>query len=381
MNIRTESALAPAGEPSPGAPDDRAAAETVIRPPRAAPATAPAPSSAPRPGGSRRAVFTVLAIATLSLIALGLRQYLFGLSHVSSDNAQVEGHVIPVLAKVSGYVTDVYVSENQIVRAGDPLVVLDRREYEAKLAQSEADLASAVANAGSDGHPGQADAQLAAARAAAQQAQAAADRARDDLERTQGLAGRGIVSSQQLDAATTAGRVTAAQLDAAQKQVLAAASALQGAGARAAAARAARDQSALNLSFTRITAPSNGVVSRKTVEVGQLVQGGQPTMTVVPLDDVWVTANLKETEIADVTPGDHAEIRVDSYPGRVFAGHVESLSPATGARFSLLPPDNATGNFTKVVQRIPVRIRLDGAQDPAHPLRPGTSVEVVIRTR
>ena len=154
-----------------------------------------------------------------------------------------------------------------------------------------------------------------------------------------------------------------------------------GAGARTDAARAARDRAALDLSYTRITSPASGIVSRKTVEVGQYVQAGQPLLSVVPENDVWVVANLKETEIRDVTPGDKAEIRVDAYPGRTFAGHVESLSPATGARFSLLPPDNSTGNFTKVVQRIPVRIRVDGPLDSAHPLRPGMSVNATIVTR
>src|SRR2546430_6950042 len=140
-------------------------------------------------------------------------------------------------------------------------------------------------------------------------------------------------------------------------------------------------RSALNLSYTRITAPAEGVVSKKTVEVGQLVQPGQPPMSLVPLGDVWVTANLKETQTADLSPGDPADFTVDAYPGRHFSGHVESLSPATGAKFSLLPPDNATGNFTKVVQRIPVRIRLDGKNDAAHPLRPGMSVNVTITTK
>jgi membrane fusion protein (multidrug efflux system) len=123
------------------------------------------------------------------------------------------------------------------------------------------------------------------------------------------------------------------------------------------------------------------VVSKKTVEVGQLVQPGQPLLSVVPLDDIWVTANLKETEVEDVNPGDAADITVDAYPGVHVAGHVESLSPATGAKFSLLPPDNATGNFTKVVQRIPVRIRLDRPNDAQRPLRPGMSVVVTITTK
>ena len=135
------------------------------------------------------------------------------------------------------------------------------------------------------------------------------------------------------------------------------------------------------VSYATLTAPTSGTVSRKTVEVGQLVQAGQPLLSVVPLDDVWVVANLKETEIKDVTPGDPVEIVVDSYPGLKFHGKVESLSPATGATFSLLPPDNATGNFTKVVQRIPVRVHVDSAQDPRHPLRPGMSVTVRIKVK
>ncbi|OYV73337.1 MAG: hypothetical protein B7Z74_04085 [Deltaproteobacteria bacterium 21-66-5] len=137
----------------------------------------------------------------------------------------------------------------------------------------------------------------------------------------------------------------------------------------------------MQLSYTVVTAPVSGVVSKKAVELGQLVQAGQPLMSLVPLNDVWVVANFKETQIEDIRPGADAVIKADAYPDRVFHGSVESLSPATGAKFSLLPPDNATGNFTKVVQRIPVRIRLDGQSDPAHLLRPGMSADVSIRTR
>jgi membrane fusion protein (multidrug efflux system) len=134
------------------------------------------------------------------------------------------------------------------------------------------------------------------------------------------------------------------------------------------------------LSYALITAPEGGVVTRKSVEVGQYVQAGQPLMSVVPLRDVWVVANLKETTVRNVLPGDRVAITVDSYPGKRYRGHVESLSPATGAKFSLLPPDNATGNFTKVVQRIPVRVGLDEPNDPVRPLRPGMSVRVTITT-
>jgi membrane fusion protein (multidrug efflux system) len=260
-------------------------------------------------------------------------------------------------------------------------VRLDDREFVAKLAQAEADLQSALAAQGVRGHVGQAQAQIAAARANVAQAEANASRARQDADRAQRLAARGIVSSSQLDAAVSGAEAAEAGLDAARKQVQAAEAGLTGASARVAAARAARDRAALDLSYTHIRAPRTGIVSRKTVEVGQYVQAGQALLNVVPLDDIWVVANLKETEIRDVNPGDKAEVTVDAYPGRKFRGHVESLSPATGARFSLLPPDNATGNFTKVVQRIPVRIRIDGPADAAHPLRPGMSVDATVVTK
>jgi membrane fusion protein (multidrug efflux system) len=170
-------------------------------------------------------------------------------------------------------------------------------------------------------------------------------------------------------------------VQAAREQVVAASAGVRGAESRVLAARAARDQAALMLSYAQITAPEAGVITRKSIEVGQFVQPGQLVMSVVPLHDVWIVANLKETEVRNVVPGSKVEIAVDSYPGKKFHGHVESLSPATGAKFSLLPPDNATGNFTKVVQRIPVRIHVEGPIDPRHPLRPGMSVRVVVNTR
>jgi membrane fusion protein (multidrug efflux system) len=319
-----------------------------------------------KPKKSRRTVFIIMGAVLLVLLVFGARRWWFGRSHVSTDNAQVDGHIVPVLSKVGGYVAEVRVAENQPVQAGDTLVVLDDRDFRSRLAQTDADLAALLATVSSRTRVGQAEAAVA-------QAQGNALKAAADLARIEPLAAQNVVSQQQLDAARAAATAAAAQLASAQ-------SALVGADARVAAARASRDQAALQLSYTRIIAPSNGVVSKKSVELGQLVQPGQPLMTVVPLDDVWVTANLKETETADVTPGDSADVTVDAYKGLHFRGHVESLSPATGAKFSLLPPDNATGNFTKVVQRIPVRIRLDGRMDPAHPLRPGMSVVATIKT-
>ncbi len=333
--------------------------------PRPAPrASAPAPAAPPR--SSRRTVFMIMGVILLGLVIFGVRKWWFGRSHVSTDNAQVDGHIVPVLPKVGGYVVEVRVDENRAVKAGDTLVVLDDRDFRARLAQTEADLAALLATVSSRTRVGQAEAAVA-------QAQANASKARADLARIEPLAAQNIVSQQQLDAARAAAAAAEAQLAAAQAMLV-------GADARVAASRAARDQAALQLSYTRIITPSAGIVSKKAVELGQLVQPGQPLMTVVPLEDVWVTANLKETETADVTPGDSADITVDAYKGMHVRGHVESLSPATGAKFSLLPPDNATGNFTKVVQRIPVRIHLDSPMDPVHPLRPGMSVVATIKT-
>src|SRR6266704_208273 len=326
----------------------------------------PRVTEAVKPGSRRRLAFAIMGVVLLSLVRLGVRRWIFSLSHVSSDDAQADGHIVPILPKVGGFVTEIRVDENQRVKVGDTLVVLDDRDYKVRLAQAEADLAVALAGVSNRTRVGQAEAQV-------EQAQANALKAHADLDRLRPLAEQDIVSQQQLDAAEAAARAADAALAAAQ-------AALVGADARVGAARAARDQAALNLSYTRITAPASGVVSKKTVELGQLVQAGQPLMSVVPLEDVWITANLKETQIEAVKPGEPVDFTVDAYPGLHFRGHVESLSPATGARFSLLPPDNATGNFTKVVQRVPVRIRPD-KPDPAHPLRPGMSVVVTIQTR
>jgi membrane fusion protein (multidrug efflux system) len=235
--------------------------------------------------------------------------------------------------------------------------------------------------AGSGGAVGEAGAHSAAARANIAQAEAAERRASADVARYRTLAASNIISRQQLDQAEAAAATATAQLAAARNQATAANAGERAATGQLEGARATRDEAALQLSYARVTAPTQGVISRKAVEVGQLVQPGQQLMSVVPLSDIWVVANLKETQLHGVDPGDAVEIRIDSDPSRPRAGRVESISPATGAKFSLLPPDNATGNFTKVVQRVPVRIRFVGANDPAHPLRPGMSVKVTIRKR
>lgn len=323
----------------------------------------------------------------------------WGWSHVSTDNAQVEGHIVPVMPKVGGFVTIVQVKDHQVVKAGDLLAQIDDRDYRAKLAQAEAELQLALANAGREGESGpqrgQAAAQVAAARANAaaarsviEQALANADKAQKDLERVRALVAQKMVSPQALDSAEAAARASLAQVRASRDsalsagdQVMASGAALRAAAAKVEAARAARDFAANQLADTRIVAPASGVVSNRNVEPGQLVQAGQPLLSVVNLDDLWIMANLKETDLVALKVGAPAEIEVDAYAGMKISGTVESLSPATGARFSLLPPDNATGNFTKIVQRVPVKIRIQPGADPARPLRPGMSVLVSITTK
>jgi len=337
----------------------------------------------------------VLIVAVLAIAGWLGHKWWWGLSHVSTDNAQVEGHIVPVLAKVGGFVAEVKFEDQQTVKAGDLLVRIDDRDYHAKLMQAEADLELAVANAGKEGQTGQAGAQVAAARATAaaarsgiEQAIANADKAQKDLERVRPLVTQKMLSPQALDAAEAAARAASAQVTisresaaSATDQVSASSAALRAALAKLESARAVRDLAAIQLADTRVLAPASGIVSNKNVEPGQLVAAGQPLVSVVPLTDIWVVANMKETDLRDIKPGAPAELDVDAYPDQPLQGTVSSLGPATGARFSLLPPDNATGNFTKVVQRVPVRINVKQSDDPQRPLRPGMSVFVTITTR
>ena len=317
----------------------------------------------------------------------GFTRWSFAQSHESTDNAQVDGHIVPVVAKVGGFVTAVNVAENAQVAEGATLVRIDEREFQVRLAQAEADLAAARASAGSSSVEGQADALV---RSASSQrdvgdAQVTAARAnllkaQGDLTRARDLSAKQIISVAQLDAAQASFDAAAAQLTATQRQVNAATSGISNAQAgvrlakaRLQAAEAARANAELQLSFTNITTPLGGTVSRKMVEVGQLVQPGQTLLSVVSDSGVFVTANLKETQLARVQVGQKVELEVDAYAARA-EGVVESIASATGAKFALLPPDNATGNFTKVVQRVPVRIKVTTGLGADRPLRPGMSV-------
>ena len=344
---------------------------------------------------ARRRSLVPIVVGSILVIAAGIygwRRFQFARHHVSTDNAEVDGHITAVAPRVQGFVNRVLVEDNQHVRAGDTLVVLAEQDFRVKLDQALAELASAQAQVGGDRLAGQARSEEAAREA--QAGSAAADviaaratlrKAEADLERYQSLAERKIIAPQQLDQAKWAVESARAQLEAAERMAAAASSQTQAAragvrvaGARLAAAQAQVENARLQLGYTVILAPATGVVAKRAVEPGALVQVGQSLLSIVPAEDVWVTANLKETDLARIQKGAPVTFTVDAYPGTTFHGTVESLSPATGARFALLPPDNATGNFTKVVQRVPVRIAVDPNQDEAHPLRPGLSVDVSI---
>ncbi|HYV99550.1 MAG TPA: HlyD family secretion protein [Gemmatimonadaceae bacterium] len=363
--------------------------------PQSAPATGTEDTKEP-PNPIARVVMIVIVLAAVALGGRwGYHKYVYGRSHVSTDDAQVDGHIVPVLAKVGGYVKGVSVSENDHVTAGQPLVRIDAAEYQQRLDQASAEERAAAATAGTTGTQGQAEALVASARGerASLDAQIAAAevqvRARKaDLARAEELAQRQIISRAQLDAARTADEAAAANVEALRRQAAAADAAIANAeaGVRLArakldAARASRDNAALSLTHTSVTAPEGGFVSRKQVEVGQLVQAGQPLMAIVADSGVWVTANFKETQLADVRVGQPVEIDVDAYDGCKAEGKVEGISAATGAKFSLLPPDNATGNFTKVVQRVPVRIHVTQGCGDGRPMRPGMSVVARVDTR
>lgn len=334
------------------------------------------------------------AAAIVAGAVWGYQRWSFSRAHESTDNAQVDGHIVPVVARVGGYVTGIEIADNVHVDANQVLIHLDKRELEVKLAQAEADLAAAQTAVGGRGVEGQAEALV---RTASSQrdvgsaqviaARAQLTRAESDLTRARELAGKQIISAAQLDAAQAARDAAAATLEATERQVNAATGSIANAeaGVRLARARleaalAARDQAALQLTYTTIEAPVAGVVSRKQVEPGQLVQPGQTLLSIVSDTGIFVTANMKETQLARIRVGQKVTLEIDAY-GASAEGEVESIAQATGAKFALLPPDNATGNFTKVVQRVPVRIRVTKDLGADRPLRPGMSVlaSVVVR--
>jgi membrane fusion protein (multidrug efflux system) len=335
-------------------------------------------------------LIALIAILVIGVIGGGADWWLHARNWVSTDDAFIDTHTVQVSAQVAGRVNAVLVNDNQEVRAGQPLVELDPADFQAALFQALANQESA------QGQLAQAKAQLPVAQANLEQAraqvavaQAAATNADINLHRDQMLERMGglAVSHQQLDNDTATARSDAANLAAAQKKVAASEAQLAlnktqietaEAGVRAEAAQVA--QARLNLSYTVIRASEAGHISNKTVALGNYIQVGQALMALVP-DQVWVTANYKETEIGEMRVGDPVAIYVDAYPGHVFHGQVQSFMAGSGAAFSLLPPENATGNYVKVVQRVPVKILFDGDPTAHWLLGPGMSVEPYVRIR
>lgn len=338
----------------------------------------------------------------------------------STDDAQIDGHINPISARVAGTVVKVLHDDNELVTAGTLLVELDPKDYQVALARAKADLANAQASstaasvgvplttttsssqlAAADAAVKAADKEIQAAQARVQEAQANYTKVSADLKRMEQLVQKDEISRQQYDASVAAASSSRASLDAANAAVASAESRAAQARAQADSARTVPEQmkvvraqagaasaevqknqammaqAGLNLDYTKIFAPVTGILSKRSVEPGQVLQPGQPLFAIVDLDDIWVTANFKENQLKNMKPGQPVNIHVDAY-NRDYAGTVESIGGATGARFSLLPPENATGNYVKVVQRIPVRIHINKGQDPDHLLRPGMSAVPVV---
>jgi membrane fusion protein (multidrug efflux system) len=334
----------------------------------------------------------ILAGAAIAIIAAtGIGSYVYyAAGFESTDDAFLEGDVHPISPRINGTVAKVLVDDNAHVEAGQPLVEIDPADLALAVQGSEADLAQARANANevtSQIARAQADVETAIARIAQNAAQLKL--AGLDFHRMEALASKGVISQQEFDAARAAfDAATAAQqsLIAARVSAEAGLAAAQTQHAVALAqvqkAEAALSTAKLQVDYTIIRAPSTGRIAKKTVEVGQRLQPGQPVMAVVD-DQVWVVANFKENQLAHLRPGEKVNVRVDAVDGQSFQGVVDSFSPGTGAQFSLLPPDNATGNFTKIVQRVPVKIRFahEALAASASRLSPGLSAVVKVSVR
>ena len=390
-----------------------------------------APEQQPAKPKSRRRFIVVGVIALLVVGALLF--WWHSTYYEDTDDAQVNGHLIQISSRIAGQVIKINVEENEAVKKGDVMVELDPKDFEVAVQQDEANLqsaeasyeaakvnvpvthistGSALSSAGADVHGStaqiaQAERQLDAAKARVLQAQANATKSAADLERYKPLVEKDVISKLQFDAAVDAADSDKAALVEAQANVVAAEDAVRvardrlaeseasfknaqtapqqvaiqkakadQAAALVAQAEAELEQARLNLSYTKIVAPEDGIITRKSVEINQNVSVGQNMMTLVSLEDIWITANFKETQLDHMRAGQPVVISVDAYGGRKYDGRVTQIGGATGSVLSLFPPENATGNYVKVVQRIPVRIDLTNPRQNAdHLLRPGLSVE------
>ncbi|RFB81124.1 HlyD family secretion protein [Methylovirgula sp. 4M-Z18] len=355
-----------------------------IAPEKIAPAPAAAVAAQPQ-SSHRRHSFLVLTLGLMAFAAAGFYLYVPGLYVATTNDAYVDAHIVSVVPKIAAYVTDLHVNDNAKITAGDLLVELDPRDYQVAVDSAAADLASSKANVGN------VETQLKEQQAVIAQNAATADGDRanltflqQELERYASLAHEGIGSNERYQQAQSdIGQKQAvlqhdlATLEASKTHVAVLETQRQQAEAMVSRAEAALAQAKLNLSYTKIYAAADGTVANKSVEEGNFVQPGQVLFSAVP-DTLYITANYKETDLTNVRPSQPVNIRVDAFPNLRLKGHVDSIQRGTGAQFALLPPENATGNFVKIVQRVPVKIVFD---DPGEALRwvsPGMSVETKI---
>jgi membrane fusion protein (multidrug efflux system) len=337
-----------------------------------------------RTWGIRAAIVVLLAIAA----AYAFHKLSYALTHESTDDAFIEGVVVPISSEVKGQVTRVLVQDNQYVKKGDILFEVFPEDFSRVVQTKE----STLARYGAEKQEMQATIQekimgLARVRADRDAANTDAALAEKDFQRATALLKQEVISQSRFDQAEARFKAAAARRDAAQAAVAETEAAVEALKAQLKTqtykikeAEASAGLAKLELSRTVVTAPIAGRIAKKNVDPGKYIQPGQPLMSIVDDSDLWIVANFKETQITHMKPGQAVDISIDAYPGVPFKGHVDSFQPGTGAVFSLLPPQNATGNFVKVVQRLPVKIVIDSKPDPAYPLRPGLSVTPSVAT-
>jgi membrane fusion protein (multidrug efflux system) len=313
-------------------------------------------------------------IAAVILVIAGIDFWNYLNSYEWTDDAQIDGHVNPINPRIDGTIIHVYVEDTNYVKKGDPLADIDPRDYQVTVDQARANLAQAEAALNAAKHD------YGVAMATLAQAEATNVKAQRDVERYRQLFTKNVIPREQYEEQLRIGQVDEAAALSARANLGSSAIAIDQRAGAAASAEATLEQAKLNLSYTRIAAPVAGVVGEKSAEVGERVQPGQELLAIVPLNDIWVKANFMETQLRRMARGQLATIHVDT-TGRDYKGYVEGMPGASGEKFSLLPPENATGNYVKVVQRLPVRIRVDQREDPDHWLRPGMSVEPTVWVR
>jgi len=341
------------------------------------------------PKKKKKLVFPIiLGLVLVGALIFTVKEYVFLQSHEETDDAQVDGDISPVIARVSGYVMDIRFKDNQYVHEGDTLVILDDRDYKIKLDQAEAAQNAAQKNAAAIGAViGETQSNFAVQNANIEQAQVRLWKATQDYDRFKNLYDDHVITKAQFDQAVADKQSAQATLDAAKSQMPVLDKRVNTSRVQTVATssivdtrKADVEYAKLQLSYTVITAPASGVISKRNIQIGQLVQAGSPLFSVVH-DDIYVTANFKETQLSDISLNQKVDIRVDAFDKQVIPGTIESFSGATGAKFSLLPPDNATGNFVKVVQRVPIRIKINADTATLRKMRPGMSVDVTVHTK